>query len=307
MALYLIIQVGAFLSRYIPRSWRYLIGTAVGDLVYLVWGTWRNKRRVLLGNTATVLDLHPGDRQVRRFALKSVRNYCKYLIEFLDLPNLDSGQEIVASMRISGAEHLQEAIARGKGVILASAHFGTIEVGGLRLADFTDFHAVYDTFHPPYLDRLIQRKRREKGINLIAVSNVREMIRVLRSGGTLCLLFDRPMTRDRGVPVRFFGRDTAVPAGPAALALKTGATVLPVFMYREPDNSFASVIHPPLEWHSTHDRESDMQTIMQKLMEILQSVVRARPDQWYMFRPMWPEDTQIVPIQSAPQSGALRT
>jgi KDO2-lipid IV(A) lauroyltransferase len=192
-------------------------------------------------------------------------------------------------MKITGEDHLRAAVAEGKGVVLASAHFGTIEVGGLRLADFTDFHAVYDTFSPPYLDELVQRKRREKGINLIGTTNVREMIRVLRAGGMLCLLFDRPVSFSRGVRVSFFGRDTAVPAGPAALALKTGAIILPVFMYRHPDRSFESVIYPPLTWRETGNREKDVQSVMQQLMDILQYVVRDRPDQWYMFRPMWPE------------------
>jgi KDO2-lipid IV(A) lauroyltransferase len=286
VALYLVIQISAFLSRYIPRSWRYLIGTAVGDLVFLAW---RSKRRILLDNTAAVLGADAGDAVVRAVARKSMRNYCKYLIEFLDLPNMSSSDEVVASMKIHGLEHLQAAVDRGKGVIIASAHFGTIEVGGLRLRDFTDVHAVYDTFKPAYLDRLIQRKRLEKGIHLIGVNDVRAMMRALRAGHSLTLLFDRPLARPEGVSVRFFGRETAVPAGPAVLAMKTGATLLPVYMFRQPDTSFECRLFPPVTWSDSGDRETDMRTIMQKLMDTLQLVVRERPDQWYMFRPMWPE------------------
>lgn len=288
MALYLIIQIGAFLSRIIPRSWRYLIGTAVGDVVYLAWA---RKRRVIQCNMAIVLGLSPRDPRVGRLAVQSMRNYCKYLIEFLELPVLSSRDEIIASMRIHGLEHLQAALKRGKGVILASAHFGTIEVGGLRLADFTDVHAVYDSFRPAYLDRLIQQKRREKGIHLIPVNDVRAMLQVLRRGGALTLLFDRPLHQAKGVPVRFFGRETAVPAGPAILAMKTGATILPVYMFRQPDKSFESVFFPPISWAPSGHRERDVQTIMQKLVDTLQTVVRNRPDQWYMFRPMWQEES----------------
>lgn len=285
MALYLIIQVGAALSRIIPRRWRYLIGTAVGDIVFWVWPA---KRRVLLENMAQIFDLPARDPVVRRHAVKSMRNYLKYLVEFLELPTLSSTDHVISSMSIVGAEHLEEALARGKGVILASAHFGTIEVGGLRLTDFTDFHAVYDEFRPEYLDRLIQRKRREKGIDLIPVRDVRSMIRVLRHGGLLAMLYDRPVEIGRGVAVRFFGRETAVPAGPAVLALKTGATVLPAYMFRNPDLSFESVIYPPLEWTPSGDRDRDVQSIMQRLMDTLEDVVRRHPDMWYMFRPMWP-------------------
>jgi KDO2-lipid IV(A) lauroyltransferase len=289
VALYLVIQVGAFLSRFIPRSWRYLIGTAVGDLVYAAWPA---KRRILQSNMAHVLGLSQGDPRVRSFALKSLRNYCKYLIEFLELPVLSSKDRAVASMKVQGMHHLDAALARGKGVIVATAHFGTIEIGALRLVDMTTFHAVYDAFTPAYLDRLIQRKRREKGINLIAVKDVRQMLQVLRRGDTLALLFDRPLAGKKGVPVRFFGRETAVPAGPAVLALKTGAALLPMYQFRQPDRSFETVIFPPVAWAPSGNRERDVQAIMQRLMDTLQTVVRQRPDQWYMFRPMWPKSVE---------------
>jgi KDO2-lipid IV(A) lauroyltransferase len=287
MALYLVIQIGALLSRIIPRSWRYLIGTGVGGLVYALWP---QKRRILQRNMARVLELSPIDPRVRALAVSSMRNYCKYLIEFLELPVLTSADAVIASMKIHGLEHLQASLARGKGVILASAHFGTIEVGGLRLADFTDFHAVYDTFRPPYLDHLIQRKRREKGINLIPASDVGQMLRVLRSGGTVTLLYDRPLRAANGVSVCFFGKETAIPGGPAVLAMKTDAAILPVYMFRNPDKTFECRIFPPISWSPCGQRQIEVQAIMQKLMDTLQAVVRSRPDQWYMFRDMWPED-----------------
>jgi lauroyl/myristoyl acyltransferase len=270
----------------------------VGEIVYLVWPA---KRRILIENTMAVLGSDRRDPFVRTVAKKSMRNYCKYLIEFLDLPNMSSSDEVVASMKIQGLEHLQAAVERGKGVIIASAHFGTIEVGGLRLQDFVDVHAVYDTFKPDYLDRLIQRNRLEKGIHLIGVNDVRSMMRALRNGHALTLLFDRPLERARGVTVRYFGRETAVPGGPAVLAMKTGAALLPVFMYRQPDKSFECRLFPPVTWVETGDRDSDVQCIMQKLMDTLQTVVRERPDQWYMFRPMWPE------WQAREEAGARET
>lgn len=292
MALYLVIQVSAFLTRIVPRSLRYRIGTAVGDGVYFVWS---GKRKILRENMATILGQSATSAEVGRLALKSMRNYCKYLIEFLELPVLTSRHPAIASMRIDGLEYLQTALEHGRGIIIATAHFGTIEIPGLRLTDFTDFHAVYDTFQPPYLDRLIQRKRREKGIDLIPTANVRMMLRVLRSGGTLAMLFDRPVDAAKGVTVKFFGRDTSVPGGPAVLAMKTGATILPVFTSREPDLSFHAVICPPITWSGSGDRERDIQTIMQKLMNALQAAVHRRPDQWYMFRPMWPDPSPTLP------------
>jgi lauroyl/myristoyl acyltransferase len=285
MALYLVIRVCAFLSRIIPRSWRYLIGTAVGDVVFFVWPS---KRRVVVNNMATVLGMSPRDPQVRRLALKSMRNYCKYLIEFLELPFVNPLDDRIASFTITGWDHVEAAIERGRGLIIATAHFGALEVPGLRLAQHTEFHAVYDAFTPDYLDRLIQEKRREKKINPVPVGNVRAMMKILKSGQTLALLFDKPIETGKGVPVRFFGRETVVPGGPAVLAMRTGAALLPCFTFRHPDRTFESVVFPPISCASTGNRARDTQAAMQKLMDSLQTVVRERPDQWYMFRPMWP-------------------
>jgi KDO2-lipid IV(A) lauroyltransferase len=293
MALYLVIQVGAFLSWIIPRPWRYRIGAAMGVAVYWVWGA---KRRILQQNMATILGAAFGDPAARRVAARSMRNYHRYLIEFLELPTLSSRHPAVASMKVDGLEHLQAALAEGRGVLIATAHYGTIEIPGLRLTDFTDFHAVYDSFKPAYLDRLIQRKRREVGIDLIPASNIRRMFQVLHRGGTITLLFDRPVEESKGVPVTFFGRRTAVPGGPAVLAMKTGATLLPVYTVREPDLSFTTTVCPPIRWTPSGKKERDVETIMQRLMDTLQIAVRARPDQWYMFRPMWPEQ---MPARSA--------
>jgi lauroyl/myristoyl acyltransferase len=68
---------------------------------------------------------------------------------------------------------------------------------------------------------------------------------------------------------------------------------------REPDLRFSTTIHPPIAWSASGNRERDAQTIMQRLMDTLQSAVRARPDQWYMFRPMWPEQAPAVPAGRA--------
>ncbi|MBV9282347.1 MAG: lysophospholipid acyltransferase family protein [Chloroflexi bacterium] len=299
MALYLIIQIGALLSRYIPRSWRYLIGTAIGDAVFY---SWPSKRRILLDNMATVLGRSPQDPHVRRLALKSMRNYCKYLIEFLELPTAGAADDMAALVvRRDGIEHYYRAVEAGKGVIVASGHFGTIEVGAAILNDRAKFHAVSDTFRPPALDRLIKDRRRKLGIHPIPVSSVRQMLRALRQGDALAMLFDRPMDLEKGVRVRFFGRETALPAGPAVLALKTGAALLPMYQFRLPDRSFGGVCFPPVSWVPTGDRERDVQAITQKLADSLQTMVRQRPDQWYMFRPMWPNqsDEERAPARTA--------
>ncbi|GAC1398422.1 MAG: phosphatidylinositol mannoside acyltransferase [Chloroflexota bacterium] len=301
MALYLIIRIGALISRFTPRSWRYRVGTAVGELVFFIW---REKRHIIISNMAQVLGRDRNDSRVRQLSRWSMRNHCKYLIEFVELPVLSSKDPIVTSMTVTGMNHLQDAIAQGRGVVMASAHFGTIELGGLRLKEVTSFHAVYDSFKPAYLDALIQSTRLDKGINLIPVNNVRAMLRVLQGGGTLVVLFDRPMEISKGIPVRFFGKQTAVPGGPAVLALKTGAAIVPVYMIRHAGDTFEARILPPIDFNPSGQRSRDIQVIMQKLIDTLQIQAALHPDQWYMFRSMWPEETAIEPATSKDMSAS---
>jgi KDO2-lipid IV(A) lauroyltransferase len=93
------------------------------------------------------------------------------------------------------------------------------------------------------------------------------------------------------------------------LALKTGATILPVYMLRQPDKSFESVFFPPVACTPTGERKRDVETIMQKLMDTLQTMVRERPDQWYMFRAMWPDEMKAQPagqLEAAPNDPAVQ-
>jgi KDO2-lipid IV(A) lauroyltransferase len=79
--------------------------------------------------------------------------------------------------------------------------------------------------------------------------------------------------------------------------MKTGAALIPIYQFRQPDRSIQSVIFPPISWTSSGERNRDVQIVMQKLVDTYQAMVRDRPDQWYMFRPMWPANA--VPQRAA--------
>ena len=83
--------------------------------------------------------------------------------------------------------------------------------------------------------------------------------------------------------------------------------LLPVYTAREPDLSFTCTIHPPIAWKESGDKERDVQIITQRLVDTLQSAVRERPDQWYMFRPMWPGPAQTLSAGQAESAGELAT
>lgn len=262
-----------------------------------LWLTWTSKRRTCIDNMAVVLGGDPTQKEVRRVARAAFHQFGKGIVEFLGFANVDPNDPLIRAMPIDGWEHVEEGLAKGKGVILATAHFGSTDMGGIALAKRSvDLYAVADRFHPPYVDRLIRKTREQKGFRLIPTTSIRTMIRALHKNGLVVVLFDRPMRLDQGVPVRFFDRVTALPAGPAVIAHHTGATVLPGYIFRHEDHTFRTEIFPSVTKGLTGQKDRDVRKVMQNLAESLERAIRKRPDQWYMFRPMWTDYArQTVP------------
>lgn len=291
MWLYLAIQSGAVGSRVLPLKLRYRISTVIADFLWLIW---TSKRRTCIDNMAVVLGGSPTDKEVRRVARRAFHQFGRAIVDFLGFSNIDPEDPLLTQMPVSGWDHVAAALDRGKGVILATGHFGSIDMGGVALAKRTgNFYAVADTFRPAYVNRLIKSTREQKGFRLIPTTSAREIIRALHKNAVVVVLFDRPMPVGQGTPVSFFGRETALPAGIAMMARHTRATVIPAFLFREHDNSFRAEAFPPVTEGLSGDRERDVRTVMQRLADSLERAIREEPAQWYMFRAMWPGLTDV--------------
>jgi Kdo2-lipid IVA lauroyltransferase/acyltransferase len=296
MWLYVVIKAGAWVSRIIPLRVRYRISTVMSDFIWLIW---TSKRRTCIDNMSVVLGGSPSDPEVRRVAREAFHQFARGIVDFLGFTNIDPDDPLVTDMPIDGWEHIEAGLSRGKGVILASAHLGSIDMGGITLASRSpNFYAVADVFYPPAVDRLIRRTRESKGYRLIPATSARGIIRALHANALVVVLFDRPLERDEGVPVRLFGRDTALPAGVAVVARHSGATVIPGYIFRNPDNTFRGRAFPSVTDELTGDKARDVQVVMQRVADSMEAAIREAPTQWYMFRPMWPEvgrETQTAP------------
>jgi KDO2-lipid IV(A) lauroyltransferase len=149
-------------------------------------------------------------------------------------------------------------------------------------------NVIHDTLTPKRWNDRVQGIRELIGLRLIPVeTGVREMLRALRRNEILAILIDRPMEHE-GVPVHFFGADTRVPGGAATLALRAGAPVVCAAIMRKGDR-FEAQVSPMIAIQPSGDAQRDVQALTQKIMSWLEAGIRSNPDQWYMFRNMWPE------------------
>lgn len=291
---YWLTRVASWLMGKIPRRARLALA---GPLTTLVYYAWVSKRRVTIANMAQVAGVSPDDPRARRLARQSWRNYGRYLSDFFYLPNA-SREQVMARVRdvtpAPGAFVGLDAAASGKGVIIATAHFGAWDIAGVAVASQRPLSVLVDTFTDPRMDDLIQGQRAQFGLQVLrAEKSPRPILRALGENQAVAIVADRPLPEGEGTPITFFGRRCYVPGGVAQLALLSGAPIA-VGCARY-DDQFSStyylVLADVIAPVRTSDRHADTINLTQQVYSALERVIAEHPDQWFMFRPFWPAAT----------------
>ncbi|MBL7256266.1 lysophospholipid acyltransferase family protein [Paractinoplanes lichenicola] len=281
----------AVVGRTPPRV-RHMVASTVTSASYL---GWRSKRLITQENMAVVLGLPYGHQLVRRTALSSWSKYGRTAASLVCLPYVDL-TDVDARMTdlTVGAqwhEYLRAAMAPGKGTVITTGHFGSWDLAGAIAAQHVPLSAVADTFKDERLNALLQGHRREKSVDVIPVTAPRRILRALNDGRAVAIVVDRPVSERQGVEVTFFGRRTFVPAGSAALAVKTGAAIMPGYMWFAPGGGYYIRTFPalfPRTVGSSAERAAEIQRLTQYMLDCQEEVVRHSPAQWFMFRRFWP-------------------
>jgi phosphatidylinositol dimannoside acyltransferase len=252
-----------------------------------VWWGWPEKRRFVRANAARILGVPGDDPRVDILARAVFRNQARWVVEGFHLPRM-SREEHVALFDAPAADRLHEVWEASRGTIVVGLHIGNGDVAAAALAGRGwPFNVLAeDTAYDELFDLMFEQ-RRAWGVKVIRWRNLREVYRVLRNGEMLGLLVDWGYRPD-GQPVRLLGAWTTLPAGPAVLAAKTGATIVPFWTVRRPDGTFAGDVAAPILVGSTAPAE--IARAIQAIADALEPVIREAPEQWCVFKPMWPDD-----------------
>ncbi|MDQ1508418.1 MAG: phosphatidylinositol dimannoside acyltransferase [Actinomycetota bacterium] len=219
-------------------------------------------------------------------------SYGRYWLEMLRLPAEVRSGSVVSHCTIDGFEHIEAALARGNGVILALPHLGGWEWAGAAMAlRGHRLLAVVEKIEPPELLAWFAAQRAAIGIDVVTLGPEVGVVvlRALRDNRIVCLLSDRDIAGD-GVEVEFFGERTTLPGGPATLALRTGAALLPAAVYFRGGRDHLGVVRPPVEVQRLGRLREDIARITQVLANELETLIRAAPEQWHLLQPNWPSD-----------------
>ncbi len=257
--------------------------------------------------TANMIQVMGPNRRERasRVARRSFANYARYVVDFIRLPEL-SAQQLAERFDFDAWERYDAALAQGRGCILVLMHFGNWDLGGPVLAHRGyAINAIAETQEHGRLNDDLIAARTKHGIKLIPMEKAATgIIRSMRRNETLAILLDRPLD-DGGIEVEFFGAPIRVPAGPARIALRTGARVIAVSQVRlQPwSDRVRAIADFDIELPNSGDSEQDARLLTQRILSAHERVIRRHPDQWYMFRRMWP---RRAPTGSEPATAAAR-
>lgn len=235
-----------------------------------------------------------GDRRVRHLARRIYSTYAQFVIELMRLPGLPA-DEPARLMRGGGADHggdsfvalFEQLRAEGRGLIAVSAHIGSIDIlaGAFALRGLPTYGLADDSAYPELFEEM-NANRRRWGIEVIPWRNLRRVFHALRQPAILGLVVDWGYRSD-GIPVKLFGEWTTLPAGPAMLAAKTGAAIVPVICRRLDDGSYEAGHYDPIEVANTSDAEIRRAT--QAVADAIEDMIATAPEQWYSFKPIWPQ------------------
>jgi KDO2-lipid IV(A) lauroyltransferase len=284
-------RFGAGVARALPGPMADLTARGAGALLA---PALRGRRDMVAKHQQRVAGGTLGPLAVRRAVQATFESYARYWLEAFRLPDVGPAG-LDAGMEVDGFQHLEAGLAAGNGVILALPHLGGWEWAGAWLSQSrgTKVSAVVEPLDPPELFEWFVELRKELGMSIIPLGDGAgsAVLHALHANEVLCLLCDRDIGGG-GVEVEFFGETTTLPAGPATLALRTGAPILPAAVYFGRRRwSHHGVIRPPVPAERGGGRlREDVARITQAIAHELEDLIRHAPDQWHLLQPNWPSD-----------------
>jgi len=289
-------QIGWKLICRLPESWARWAFTEVADIA---WRRQGPKVQVLEANLRRVLSFKHGrpdvdGKELRALSRAALRSYARYWLEVFRLPVIPV-ERIVSGMHINaeGEAELFANLKSGRGAVIALPHMGNFEQAGGWVVQrgAGTFTTVAERLRPESVYEAFVRFRESLGMEVLpltgGVSPFGTLVQRLRAGGLLCLVSDRDL-KESGVEVQMFG-ETARIAATAALAVHTGAALLPVATWFEGED-WGAHIYPEIPVPETGTRTEKVAQMSQQLARVFEAGIAEHPQDWHMLQRVFTAD-----------------
>jgi phosphatidylinositol dimannoside acyltransferase len=233
-----------------------------------------------------------GGAELQRRVREVFRSYGRYYGESFRLPTIGA-EELERGITLEGFEHVEESLARGVGPMLVLPHLGSWEwcaywLTRVRKVPVT---AVVERVEPPALFDWFVEFRERIGMEIVPLGPDagRSIVKAIKQAHVIALLCDRDIGGG-GTEVTFFGETTTLPSGPAVLALRTGAPLIPTGVYDQGGGHHHAILRPPIPAERRGSFRDDVARITQAMAYDLEGLIRRAPEQWHLLQPNWPSD-----------------
>lgn len=279
-------RVGSAVTPKAPPRLRYGVASLAGRVAFAVVP---GLRRQALANYAGVVRRPAEDPEVRRVASRAVQGYAKLMADFMLLMTA-TPDDVRRQVDVVGLDDIKAVLAKGKGAIVVMPHFGNWDMAAAAaVAHGLPVTAVTEHYGSNALNDLVVEARHRAGLKVVplSVSAGKACLNALRRSEVVALVCDLPARHGKNVEVDVLGQRALVPVGPATLALRTGAPVVPAMCARIAGDRYRLEIGSPIEFTPSGDDKRDVADLSQAVMRRFEPVLERHPEQWYLFSPMW--------------------
>jgi KDO2-lipid IV(A) lauroyltransferase len=259
------------LSVLLPFKLQLRLGRALGGLMYKLM----KRRRQIAETNVRLCFPELDDTQRKTIVRKTFENNGITLFETA-MAWWASRNRLKKMSKISGLQHIHEALAEGKGVILLTAHFSTLEIGAAMMALYHPIQVTYKKARNPLFEAVVKSSRERNFINAIDTYDVRRTINTLKQGLVTWYAMDQDFGAQRSVFVPFMGVNTCTLTTPSRFARMTGASIVPYFPYRDEKGQYHLQVLPALQDFPSDSLEEDAT----RINALIEEHVRQAPDQY---------------------------
>jgi len=277
--------VQSFVER-LPRAWAYALAVVAARFAW--WFSPLARPRLEYNLKVACPELTP--LELRKLSWLNFRNHAKAYADLMLLPRMKvEAMRPLLHVGQKELDYLEQARASGKGVMVVSCHMGSYEVvSAIWSATLAPVSLFAEELEPRALYEWYRDTRARLGISVLPLhlGGLRKVTQALQEQEMVVTAIDRDIT-GTGQMMPFFGRPAPIPLGPAALSLRLGTPLLPVCVFRLPDDTYDVEGAPPVFANSTGDSKADEVRVTQELLMNIEGFIRRHPEQWHVPHRIW--------------------
>jgi len=245
--------------------------------------------KTIRNNVSTVLNLNINDKEIHRIANRIFINWAKNIVDFLKHPII-SKEKLKQRVEIEGLEHLDNALKKGKGVVIFTAHIGNFEWGACRIAlEGYKIWGLSLVRKNKLVGKFFESNRLSKGLKTLYINRMLNVFRMLKNNEIVAVPSDWDPTGQATRPFKFFGKTAYLPTGALMIALKSGATLIPSFIWKKDKYNHFQIVEKPVDLIREGDKETLIDKNMEKVLEVMEKYIRDNISEWEMFHDIWSE------------------